>query len=132
MKILLDTLTFLWFIGGDQKLSVFARQLIEDPDHECLLSIASLWEMAIKARRARLRLDLSFPELVAQHVDGNAMRILHLAPEHLDVLASLPLHHWDPFDRLIIAQAHVESALIVSRDEVFDDYAVQRLWRNRL
>ena len=128
MRLLLDTHTFLWFIGGDAALSPYARQLIEDRANERLLSIASLWEMAIKGSRGRLTLTLSFTDLVAQHVHGNAIELFGILPHHLDVLVTLPFHHKDPFDRLIIAQGQAENIPIVSRDPAFDDYAIRRLW----
>lgn len=76
MRLLLDTHTFLWFIGGDAALSLYARQLIEDRTNERLLSIASLWEMAIKVSLGRLTVPLPFTDLVAEHVYGNAIRDL--------------------------------------------------------
>ena len=128
MRLLLDTHTFLWFIGGDAALSPYARQLIEDRTNERLLSIASLWEMAIKVSLRRLTLCLSFTDLVTEHVYGNAIELLEMRPNHLDVLTTLPFHHKDPFDRIIIAQGQAENIPIVSRDPVFDDYAIRRLW----
>nr|VFK79635.1 MAG: PIN domain nuclease, a component of toxin-antitoxin system (PIN domain) [Candidatus Kentron sp. SD] len=123
MKFLLDTHIFLWFIGGNPKLSVLLRQLIEDPNNEKFLSIASLWEMSIKAGIGRLRLDLTFPEIVRNHVDANAIELLPVRPEHLDIVRSLPFYHKDPFDRLIIAQSYSENIPVLSQDKVFDDYA---------
>jgi PIN domain nuclease of toxin-antitoxin system len=105
-----------------------ARRLIEDRTNERLLSIASLWEMAIKASMGRLTLALSFTALVAEHVHGNAIALFGILPNHLDVLATLPFYHKDPFDRLIIAQGQAENIPIVSRDPAFDDYAIRRLW----
>ena len=128
MRLLLDTHTFLWFIGGDTALSPYARQLIEDRTSERLLSIASLWEMAIKASLGRLTLTLSFTDLVAEHVHGNAIELFEILPRHLDVLTTLPFHHKDPFDRMIIAQSQAENIPILSRDSAFDDYAIRRLW----
>lgn len=129
MRLLLDTHTFLWFIGGSDKLSGDARSLIEDPTNERLLSMASLWEMAIKASLGRLKLDLSFPEMVEREIRGNAMEVLVIRPKHLDELAKLPFHHRDPFDRLIIAQSLVEDAPIIGRDEAFESYPVRLLWK---
>lgn len=103
MRLLLDTHTFLWFIGGDAALSPYARQLIEDRSNKRLLSIASLWEMAIKVSLDRLTVPLPFTALVTEHVSGNAIEICEIVPHHLDVLTTLPFYHKDPFDRLIIA-----------------------------
>ena len=132
MKLLLDTHTFLWFIGGSPKLTRYICQLIEEPANERLLSVASLWEMSIKVSLDKLKLSTSFVDLVAEQVYGNAISLLDIAPEHLDVLRTLPFHHRDPFDRLIIAQGLSESLPILSRDNAFDDYGVRRLWRDEL
>jgi PIN domain nuclease of toxin-antitoxin system len=128
VRLLLDTHTFLWFIGGDTALSSYARQLIEDRTNERLLSIASLWEMAIKASLGRLTLSLSFTDLVVEHVHGNAIELFEILPRHLDVLTTLPFYHKDPFDRMIIAQRQAENIPILSCDSAFDDYAIRRLW----
>ena len=128
MRLLLDTHTFLWFIDGDTALSPYARQLIEDRTNERLLSIASLWEMAIKASLGRLTLTLSCTDLVAEHVHGNAIELFEILPHHLDILTTLPFYHKDPFDRMIIAQGQAENIPILSRDSAFDDYAIRRLW----
>jgi PIN domain nuclease of toxin-antitoxin system len=128
VRLLLDTHTFLWFIGGDTALSTYARQLVEDRTNERLLSIASLWEMAIKVSLGRLTLTLSFTDLVAEHVHGNAIELFGILPNHLDVLTTLPFYHKDPFDRVLIAQGQAENIPILSRDPAFDDYAIQRRW----
>jgi len=129
VRLLLDTHTFLWFIGGDANLTAHARQLIENTGNEKLVSIASLWEMSIKASIGRMRLNTTFPNMVRDHVRGNAMDLLPIRPEHLEFVRSLPFHHKDPFDRLIIAQSQSESLPILSRDHMFDDYeGIQRIW----
>ena len=114
MRLLLDTHTFLWFIGGDAALSPSARQLIEAGSTARLLSIASLWEMAIKVSLSRFTEPLPFTDLVAEHVDGNAIALFGIVPRHLDVLTTLPFYHKDPFDRLIIAQGQAEDIPILS------------------
>ncbi len=128
MRVLLDTHTFIWFIGGSTKLSDTARRLIDDVGNERLLSVASLWEMSIKVSVGKLKLDLSFPKLVRQEVEGNAMNVLGIRPEHLETLAGLPFHHKDPFDRPIIAQGLTEDIAIVGKDSAFKDYSVKLLW----
>lgn len=90
MRLLLDSHAFLWFIRTDSSLPAHARQLIESADNERLLSVASLWEMAIKSSLGKLELALPFTELVGKHVTGNAIALLSIAPEHLDVLTKLP------------------------------------------
>jgi PIN domain nuclease of toxin-antitoxin system len=127
VRLLLDTHTFLWFIDGDTALSPYARRLIEDRTNERLLSVASLWEMAIKASLGRLTLTLSFTDLMVEHVHGNAIELFEILPRHLDVLTTLPFYHKDPFDRMIIAQSQAENIPILSRDSAFDDYSIRRL-----
>ncbi len=89
--------------------------------------------MSIKASIGKLRLNLTFPEMISEHIDDNAMKLLHINPEHLDIVRSLPFHHKDPFDRLIIAQSQSENIPVLSRDEAFDDYDnTQRIWEMTL
>jgi PIN domain nuclease of toxin-antitoxin system len=128
MKLLLDTHTFLWFIEGDPNLSDTARSLIEDEGNQRFLSSASLWEMSIKVSISKLALQMSFTDLVTQQVYGNAIEVLEIRPEHLDVLAKMPFHHKDPFDRLLIAQSIVESIAVISKDSEFGKYPVTLLW----
>jgi PIN domain nuclease of toxin-antitoxin system len=128
MKILLDTHAFIWFVSGDPRLGAHARQLIEAPENHRLLSVASLWEMAIKISLGKLSIGTPFPVLVERHVVGNAIDILAISPEHLDQLVILPFYHKDPFDRLIIAQSEQENIPVLSCDEAFDNYGVERYW----
>lgn len=129
MKILLDTHTFLWFIGGSEELSAHARRLIEDKSNACYLSVASLWEMAIKVSIGKLTVPLPFTRLVRQHVTGNNIDVLPIEPEHLDEQREMPFHHRDPFDRLIIAQAITEEMPVVGRDTAFEAYPIRLLWK---
>ncbi len=110
MRLLLDTHAFLWFIDGSDRLSSHACELIEDTANERLLSVGSLWEMAIKASLGRLTLRLSFTDLVSNQVLGNEIQLLPIRPAHLDVQKNLSFHHRDPFDRLIIAQSIAEGS----------------------
>lgn len=128
MRLLVDTHAFLWFIGGSERLSGHARALIEDPANERLLSVASLWEMALKVQLGKLEVPLPFARLVEEHVTGNAIDLLPIRPAHLDAQHELALYHRDPFDRLLIAQAKVERATVVTRDAAFGAYAVPVAW----
>lgn len=128
MRLLLDTHAFIWFIEGHADLSDLAKSLIEDPENERLLSIASLWEIAIKTSLGRLNLNMSIQQLVENHVYGNAIALPPIVPSCLDHLANLAFYHKDPFDRLIIAQAMVEKLTIVSKDGLFDGYDVDCVW----
>ncbi len=105
MRILLDTQAFLWFITDDPKLSAVASSLIENPDNERLLSIASLWEIAIKMSLGKLELEKPFEELIPHQLDLNDIDVLAIEIAHLKKVAVMPFHHRDPFDRLIIVQS---------------------------
>lgn len=128
MRLLLDTHSFLWFAGGDDRLSMDARTAIADLENEAYLSTASLWEMAIKINIGKLRLPMPLGELVTAQVRDNAIDILDPEVPHYDTYVDLPLHHRDPFDRMIIAQAKADELRIVGKDEAFDQYAVTLLW----
>jgi len=125
---LLDTHAFLWFINDDESLSATARQAIEDPTNTILLSIASLWEMAIKVSLGRLATPSPFAEFMLGQLRQNDIALLEIRAEHTGLVATLPFHHRDPFDRLIIAQAITENLPMISRDSAFDAYRIRRLW----
>lgn len=127
MRLLLDTHSFLWFVGGDSQLSTLAQREIADVNNGRYLSIASAWEIAIKANLQKLQLSAPFPIFMNQ-VERNAIDLLPVTLEHLNIVANLPLHHRDPFDRLLIAQALTEGLPIVSADSLFDAYPITRLW----
>ena len=128
MRYLLDTNALLWFLAGDKKLSGRARQLVEDPSNEKFLSIVSLWEVAIKVRLEKLELDKPFEQVFPERLDFNGIQILDITVDSLITLTTLPFHHRDPFDRLIIAQGLVEGLPIISVDTVFDAYGINREW----
>ena len=128
MKYLLDTHTLLWFLSGDEKLSGRARLLIDDPSSEKFLSIASLWEIAIKTGLGTLDLDKPFEQMFPEQLHLNRIDILDITVNSLIQLTTLPFHHRDPFDRLIIAQGLAEGMPIISVDMVFDAYSINREW----
>lgn len=127
MKFLLDTHTFLWFIEDSPRLSTKAKTLLES-EVNLLVSVASLWEIAIKISIGRLTLAQPFAAFVPDQLAKNAIEILPVSMAHLAVVAALPLYHRDPFDRLLVAQAIVEQMSIVSTDEQMDAYSIQRIW----
>jgi PIN domain nuclease of toxin-antitoxin system len=128
VKLLLDTHIFLWFIAGHQRLSLAARNLIEDDANQPYLSIASLWEMAIKLSLGKLSLGQPFEQLISQQLRLNGIELLPIAVEHVNQVVTMPFHHRDPFDRLLVAQAMVEQIPIVSADEAFKPYEIKCLW----
>ncbi|MCY7347145.1 MAG: type II toxin-antitoxin system VapC family toxin [Pyrinomonadaceae bacterium] len=128
MKLLLDTHTLLWFIAGSPQLSATARNLIEDAAHEKYVSIASLWETAIKISIGKMTLAAPFDVLFPHQLKSNGFELLPIKIRHASAMTTLPFHHRDPFDRILIAQTIVENMNLVSVDAVFDDYPVTRLW----
>jgi PIN domain nuclease of toxin-antitoxin system len=128
MKLLLDTHTFLWFIMGSSRLSKKARELIEDVNNERLLSIASLWEMAIKISIGKLTLVEPFEVLIPRQLKLNRIELLNIQIEHIATVAVLPFYHRDPFDRLLIAQCMVEILPLLNADESMDNYPIKRIW----
>ena len=128
MRLLLDTHTLIWFITDDTKLSATALRLIEDGNNAASVSIASLWEIAIKMNLGKLLAGEDFASLFPSQLTGNAIDLMPIEVSHTARVATLPLHHRDPFDRLLIAQALQENLPIISADTAFDAYGVRRLW----
>ncbi|MFH1320724.1 MAG: type II toxin-antitoxin system VapC family toxin [Bacteroidota bacterium] len=127
MTILLDTHAFIWFMNGDKNLSQRVRQEIEDIDNRCYLSIASLWEIAIKTTLGKLDLKRNFGE-IADFLVANDIEILPITFEHVSQLTKLRYLHHDPFDRLIISQGKVEKLTIATKDKKFPKYKVETFW----
>ncbi len=128
MNLLLDTHSFLWFIDDNPKLSANARKLIESAGNRIFLSTASLWEMAIKFSLGKLTLAQPFEAFIPQQLSLNRIELLHITISHTAAVSVLPFHHRDPFDRLLIAQAQIESMPVVGNDVAFDAYSITRLW----
>jgi PIN domain nuclease of toxin-antitoxin system len=128
MKILLDTQAFLWFINDASELSRRAKKIFLDEENDLLLSLASVWEMAIKLSIGKLKLKQPLDKFIPAQLQENNITQLDITFRHVAKVASLPFHHRDPFDRLIISQALEENIPILSSDEAFDSYKVKRLW----
>ena len=129
MSYLLDTSALLWFVTDDYRLSNVARSVIEDPGSDMYFSLASVWELAIKANLGRgLDLPRPFAEFIDIELQAERIQILNIELAHLKNVANLPLHHRDPFDRLLIAQSQVENIPVITSDAAFDRYPVQRVW----
>jgi PIN domain nuclease of toxin-antitoxin system len=127
MNLLLDTHALIWLGENDQHLSVKAKKAIESQTNSKFVSIASFWEIAIKARLGKLSLLKPLEQIIKEIEESDAM-ILGISPEHTLVIEQLPLHHGDPFNRMLIAQASVEGLTIVTCDPHFPDYGVPILW----
>lgn len=128
MRLLLDTHAFLWYVWDAPELSATAISLIEDVDNEKCVSIASLWEMAIKVSTGRLALKRPFNDIKSELIDGNGFELLPIEFSHTVTLSTLPFHHKDPFDRLLIAQSLTDNLSLISNESIFDSYGVQRRW----
>ncbi|MBN4073220.1 type II toxin-antitoxin system VapC family toxin [Mariprofundus ferrooxydans] len=128
MKLLLDTHTFIWAATLDEKLSPAARELFLDSDNELFLSTASIWEMAIKSSIGKLILQQPIEQIINEQIQINGLKILNIESAHALAVASLPWHHRDPFDRLLISQSKLERLTILGRDSVMDAYDVERVW----
>jgi PIN domain nuclease of toxin-antitoxin system len=126
MKGLLDTHTFIWWDSDPTRLSAKALAFIQDPANTILLSVVSVWEMLIKLQLGKLTLSTPLVTILAQQ-QANGIQILSATLDHVMGLESLPLHHKDPFDRLLIAQANVEGCTFLSADAVVAQYPVHVL-----
>ncbi len=122
MKLLLDTHTLLWFIANDPKLSPVARKLVEDGDNVLFVSIATVWEIAIKNGLGKLVLaePIEIEIFLPNQLRTNRIDVLPITQEHAFLAGKLPLHHRDPFDRMLIAQSLIESIAVVTADSAFD------------
>jgi len=114
-RILLDTHAFIWFVLNDPQLSSTARDIIGDPESDVYLSAASIWEMGIKTGLGKLSLtEDPFSDFIKEQLAHNDIKVLPIEIVHVGVLTDLPLHHKDPFDRLLVAQSIAESIPLVS------------------
>lgn len=128
MILLLDTHALLWFALDDPQMSRTADSLIRDPANTKFVSPALYWEIAIKMSVGKYILTAPHATFFEGAITLNDFRVLHIEPKHTAVVATLPFHHRDPFDRLLVAQALAESITLISADAILDPYGVDRLW----
>jgi PIN domain nuclease of toxin-antitoxin system len=128
MKLLLDTQVFIWWDSEPARLSAQALALCQEPTHTLLFSVASAWEMQIKLQLGKLALKLPLATLIEGQRQANRIEILPVALPHVLALQNLPTPHKDPFDRLLITQANIEGATLISSDPIFREYPVAVLW----
>lgn len=128
MKLLLDTHTFIWWNSNSSKLSKRALELCSNRNNNLFLSLVSIWEITIKSQLGKLSLNESLTEIIEKQQKVNNLQILPIDLNHILALHDLPLHHRDPFDRLLISQAILENATLISRDSVFQYYSVRLEW----
>ncbi len=128
MKFLLDTHVFLWWVIADPRLSRMARGVIADGGNTLYLSAASGWEIVIKAGLGRLQVADELERFVPEQMALNGIEGLPVAVAHALRVGALPLHHRDPFDRLLVAQAALEDLAIVTGDPQIAEYGVHTVW----
>lgn len=126
-RLLLDTNAFLYFINNDSALSEQLKELLES-EIDLLITVVSLWEIAIKFSIGKLSLPDSFENFIPAQIRQNDIDILPVTLPHLEKVSMLPFHHKDPFDRLIIAQSIVENLPIMSSDSGFNLYEIKLIW----
>jgi len=124
---LLDTHTLIWMAKNDPALTKNALTIL-DSDHTLYLSIASVWEMSIKIKNEKLKLDYQLEKFIEIAIQKHSLNLLNISLSHIYHLQQLPLHHRDPFDRLLIAQSIVDNLPIISAETAFDDYQIKRVW----
>ena len=127
MNLLLDTHTYIWFSANKPELSSTVKRLVEDSENTSYISIASLWEMSIKISLGKLVIDKGFKEVI-KDLSESGIEILPISFDHVLKSSTLPFYHRDPFDRIIIAQSICEGMKLLSADEIFDKYIVDRTW----
>lgn len=128
MKLLLDTHAFLWLVEGSPNLSATVRSALTDPSNDLYLSVASVWELAIKTGNEKLALSDPLDLYLGKWAGAYQLALLPIDTPHALAVAALPNHHRDPFDRILIAQAVIEGMTLASADAKFAPYSVPILW----
>lgn len=127
MPFLVDTHAFLWFVFADDRLSRHAEEMLTGGDR-AVLSVVSLWEIAVKLTIDKLRLGMSYPDFLIRCVLSREIDVLSIELPHLIEYVQLPMHHRDPFDRLLIAQGRAEGLPVVTADKRFGEYGIEISW----
>jgi len=128
VRLLVDTHTFLWLVEGSTKLSATAQTALTDPANELYLSVASIWELAIKTGNKKMALSDPLDLFVSKWTAAYQLALLPIEAAHAFGLVGLPDHHRDPFDRILIVQGLAEGLTLASVDAKFAPYSVPILW----
>ena len=128
MKILLDTCTFLWIISDDNALSPASREMFSDPSHEIFLSAISVWEILVKYSLGKINMPIPVDQFIPYQRERHGIASLPLEESATGHLPKLPLHHKDPFDRMLICQAIQHELTILTPDPLITQYAVRTAW----
>jgi PIN domain nuclease of toxin-antitoxin system len=128
MRVLIDSHTMIWSVDDPVKIPAVAMATMQNPVTELFVSIASVWEIAIKYSKGNLPLSLPFRQWMNKAIADLDLDLLSISLDHAERQVGLPFHHRDPFDRMLAAQALVEGIPLVSADSIFDAYGVTRIW----
>jgi PIN domain nuclease of toxin-antitoxin system len=128
VRVLLDTHALIWAVDDVSRLGTVARDTIEDTANDALVSVATIWEMSIKVGLGKLSLSMPYRQWMENALNQLGAQLVPITLDAADVQATLPMHHRDPFDRLMIAQAIVQGLEVVSEDQAFDAYGINRIW----
>ena len=127
MRAIADTHALVWWLNRDPRLSAVAQKFISSSANEVLISAATAWELSIKNRSAKLNVQ-ALLDSFEDAMDEQGFSLLPISIDHALRAGALPLHHSDPFDRMLVAQAHAERLAILSADKAFDAYGIRRIW----
>ncbi len=127
MNYLLDTHTLIWFLNGEENLSDKSKEAIENPENSNFISIASIWELAIKISLDKFKFEKGFKKFL-ELIDENGFEVIPVSFEHAIRLSRLEFIHRDPFDRLIVVQAMTDNLTVITRDENMTKYEIKTLW----
>jgi len=127
MDILLDTHAVIWFLKGNEKMPKSTRGIVCSPENRKYVSIASMWEVAIKLSSGKLKLDNDINGFI-ETIEDNGFLLLDISPDHVKTIAELPFIHRDPFDRMLVAQAIAEDMMIMTVDENIAKYDINVIW----
>lgn len=128
MKYLLDTHTILWYATNDRRLAVEQYKAIESSQNQIFISHVSVWEIGIKSAIGKLKIENTVESFVREKIEPYNFIFLPIELNHIFKATSLPLHHRDPFDRMLISQSIIENIPIISSDSTFDHYGINRIW----
>ncbi|MBI3142001.1 MAG: type II toxin-antitoxin system VapC family toxin [Bacteroidetes bacterium] len=127
MNYILDTHTIIWFLNGDDKLSIKSKEIIENQDNYKFVSIASVWEIAIKISLDKFKFDKGLKKFL-DLIDDNGFDLIPISFDHALAVSTLKFIHRDPFDRLIVSQAMVDNLTIITKDEHIVQYDIKSIW----
>jgi PIN domain nuclease of toxin-antitoxin system len=127
MKLLLDTHSLIWFLNGDEKLSVKVKDAIENSGNVKFVSVASVWEIAIKISLDKFRFSKGFKHFLTL-IEENGFGMMPITMEHALILSTLEFIHRDPFDRLLISQCKADNLVLATKDENIKKYQIQTIW----